>query len=145
MSPKSRKVHNDLDGRNEVTRINVVPVSELCDQHLLAEFRELTRIPNCVLSGKLKTNYKDMPADYVLGPGHVKFFVNKLGWLEQRYDELYRECVARGFNVTKIFPSDELRNSKISINGWAVSDNAVRINRERIKVRMPQRPRWTVK
>lgn len=37
-----------------MTRINVVPPSELCDQHLLAEFRELTRIPNGVLYGKFK-------------------------------------------------------------------------------------------
>ncbi|HGJ5874346.1 MAG TPA: pyrimidine dimer DNA glycosylase/endonuclease V [Arsenophonus apicola] len=29
-----------------MTRINVIPPNELCDQHLLAEHRELTRIPN---------------------------------------------------------------------------------------------------
>lgn len=29
-----------------MTRINLVPPEELCDQHLLAEHRELTRIPN---------------------------------------------------------------------------------------------------
>ena len=31
-----------------MTRINLIPPKELCDQHLLAEFRELTRIPNAV-------------------------------------------------------------------------------------------------
>ena len=35
-----------------MTRINVVQVQELCDQHLLAEWRELTRIPNGVVTGK---------------------------------------------------------------------------------------------
>ena len=35
-----------------MTRINLVPPEELCDQHLLAEHRELTRIPNAVAKGK---------------------------------------------------------------------------------------------
>ena len=34
-----------------MTRINLVPPAELCDQHLLAEHRELTRIPNAVARG----------------------------------------------------------------------------------------------
>ena len=42
-----------------MTRINLVPPEELCDQHLLAEHRELTRIPNAVAKGKyhLKGQY----------------------------------------------------------------------------------------
>lgn len=35
-----------------MTRINLIPPEELCDQHLLAEHRELTRIPNAVARGK---------------------------------------------------------------------------------------------
>jgi len=35
-----------------MTRINLVPPQELCDQHLLAEHRELTRIPNAVARGR---------------------------------------------------------------------------------------------
>jgi len=35
-----------------MTRINLVPPEELCDQHLLAELRELPRIPNAVLKGR---------------------------------------------------------------------------------------------
>ena len=37
-----------------MTRINVVPVESLTDQHLLAELREITCIPNCVVNGKFK-------------------------------------------------------------------------------------------
>ena len=47
------------DGRMHMVIVNVVPVHELCDQHLLAEHRELTRIPNGLLSGKLKPFYDD--------------------------------------------------------------------------------------
>jgi len=31
-----------------MTRINLIPVSELTDEHLLAEHRELKRIPNLI-------------------------------------------------------------------------------------------------
>ncbi len=59
-----------------MTRINLVPPEELCDQHLLAEHRELTRIPNAVAKGKY--HLKGQPAEYKLGEGHVRFFFNKL-------------------------------------------------------------------
>ena len=36
-----------------MTRVNVgIPPVELVDQHLLAEHREIKRIPNCVAKGK---------------------------------------------------------------------------------------------
>ena len=46
-----------------MTRINLVPPTELCDQHLLAEHRELTRIPNAVAKGKYSiTNPQKQPS-----------------------------------------------------------------------------------
>lgn len=48
-----------------MTRINLVPPAELCDQHLLAEHRELTRIPNAVLKGKFSLD--GQPNEYKLG------------------------------------------------------------------------------
>ena len=84
-----------------MTRINLVPPEELCDQHLLAEHRELTRIPNAVAKGKY--HLKGQPAEYKLGEGHVRFFFNKLAFLKKRYDALHAECKARGFNVQYIW------------------------------------------
>lgn len=63
-----------------MTRINLVPPAELCDQHLLAEHRELTRIPNAVAKGKY--HLKGQPAEYKLGEGHVRFFFNKMAFLK---------------------------------------------------------------
>ncbi len=88
-----------------MTRINLVPPAELCDQHLLAEHRELTRIPNAVAKGKF--SLKGQPEDYKLGEGHVRFFFNKLAFLKQRYNLLHEECLARGFNV-QYFWTEEL-------------------------------------
>ena len=82
-----------------MTRINVgIPPKQLTNKHLIAEHREIKRIPNCVAKGKF--NLKNVPSEFKLGTGHVSFFYDKLGYLKQRYLELYEECVGRGFNVT---------------------------------------------
>lgn len=122
-----------------MTRINVVPVETLCDRHCLAEFRELTRIPNTIVSGKavLDGNY---PKEYTLGKGHVKFWYPRLKWLHNRYKELYDECIARGFNVQYIWPD----NVPMRLyNDYQVTQEAIDINLERIKLRMPVNAKFT--
>ena len=82
-----------------MTRINVsIPARELTQRHLIAEHREIKRIPNMVSSGRAKII--NIPKEFTLGTGHVKFFYNKLKYLKNRYEELYEECISRGFNVT---------------------------------------------
>lgn len=82
-----------------MTRINVgVPVQLLSDKHLIAEHREIKRIPNCIKKGKF--NLEGIPDKVVLGTGHVKFFYNKLKYLHKRYIEIRDECVNRSFNVS---------------------------------------------
>lgn len=82
-----------------MTRINVAILpKELSDKHLIAEHREIKRIPNCVAKGRF--SLKDQPEQFKLGTGHVKFFYDKLLYLKNRYECLYQECINRGFNVT---------------------------------------------
>jgi len=82
-----------------MTRINVaVKPIELNDKMLIAEHREIKRIPNCVKKGRY--NLSGIPDKFTLGTGHVKFFYNKLEYLHDRYVDLYDECLKRGFNVT---------------------------------------------
>jgi deoxyribonuclease (pyrimidine dimer) len=127
-----------------MTRVNVVPPSELCDQHLLAEHREITRIPNMLLAGKLKYEYNDRPDEYTLGAGHIKFFTNKMRWLWQRYLAVHAECIRRGFAVTDIWPYDEWGCAVLdNWNDWKVTPMALRLNRARIRDRMPANARWT--
>jgi len=81
-----------------MTRINVgIPPAELTGKHLIAEHREIKRIPNCVAKGKY--NMEGMPDKFKLGTGHVKFFYNKLKYLKKRYIMLYIECLRRGYKV----------------------------------------------
>jgi hypothetical protein len=77
-----------------MTRINAgIPVEYLSDQHLLAEHREIKRIPN--------TKFNSIPTkEFTLGKGHVLFFIDKNNYTLNRYIEIYQECLKRNFNVT---------------------------------------------
>lgn len=81
-----------------MTRINVgISPKELSNQLLLAEHRELKRIPNCIKVGRF--NLSNIPEKFTLGTGHVSFFYNKLKYLQNRYSKIYSECVKRNLNV----------------------------------------------
>ena len=71
---------------------------ELPDKLLLAEHREITRIPNAVKNKRAKLT--DIPEVFTLGSGHVKFFYTKLLYLKNRYASLYQECLKRQFKIT---------------------------------------------
>lgn len=90
-----------------MTRINVgIPPKELSGRHLIAEHREIKRIPNLVKK-KYKEKiekyqsvfFEDLPKQFTLGKGHVIFFYNKLAYIITRYRELYQECINRGYKV----------------------------------------------
>jgi deoxyribonuclease (pyrimidine dimer) len=82
-----------------MTRINIgIDPQRLTDRHLLAEHREIKRIPNAIRHGKAVV--KDIPQSFTLGKGHVRFFYNKLGYLLERYKDIRQECIRRKFNIT---------------------------------------------
>lgn len=79
-----------------MTRINCIPVSELTDQHLLAEYRELPRLSKLA---RLPNPKEVFPLNYKMGTGHVKFFYDKGEYLRRRFeDEIVPEMLSRGFN-----------------------------------------------
>ena len=116
-----------------MTRINVgIPPAELINQHLIAEHREIKRIPNCIAKGKY--NMEGIPDKFKLGTGHVKFFYNKLLYLKKRYISLYNECVKRGFNVQNYISAWDNVPQKL-MNDYKVRANDCRIIRQRINDR----------
>jgi hypothetical protein len=81
-----------------MTRINAgIPPKVLTDQHLLAEHREIKRLP-AVFAKNLKPT--GIPKQFTLGTGHVKFFLDKGKYTLKRYKLLYAECIKRGFEIT---------------------------------------------
>lgn len=87
-----------------MTRINLVPVKCLTNKHLLAEYKEITRIPTAVekFTQQGKTLHDvDIPNQYTLGKGHCKFFYNKLRFICARYVALHRELRVRNYNLNE--------------------------------------------
>lgn len=116
-----------------MTRINVgIEPKELGDKHLLAEHREIKRIPNAVRSGK--AIIKDIPKTFCLGKGHVKFFYDKLDYLFTRYTKIYAECQLRGFNVQ--YYGDAFGNISYELwNNYTETERDRKIVQERIKLK----------
>ena len=120
-----------------MTRINVgIPPAELVNQHLIAEHREIKRIPNCIAKGKY--NMDGIPDKFKLGTGHVKFFYNKLLYLKNRYISLYNECIKRGFNVQNYISAWDNVPQEL-MNDYTVEANDIIIIKQRIDERRPKK------
>lgn len=119
-----------------MTRINVgIPPAELTDKHLLAEHREIKRIPNMVKSGRAKI--VDIPKSFTLGKGHVKFFYNKMAYTQQRYQEIHKECRKRGFNIQN-YNSAWYGLPTELFNNYTPTEQDIKIIKERITERLKQ-------
>lgn len=84
-----------------MTRINTVHPSDLTDQWLLAEWRELPRIVNELEKHPQRFDLKKIPKQFTLNTGHVTFFRDKLLFLAKRHRELKRELRKRNIKHDK--------------------------------------------
>jgi hypothetical protein len=116
-----------------MTRINagILP-SRLSNKHLLAEHREIKRIPNQV--SKERYTLKGIPKEFCLGTGHVKFFYDKLGYLLVRYQEIHQECKRRGFQVQD-WSGAWNGVPPCLMNGWIPENWVIGLLEERIRER----------
>ena len=126
-----------------MTRVNLQPPETLCDKHLMAELREMKRIPNSIVSGKLRPGA--ITDKFVLGTGHVKFFSDKLKWLYDRYVDVFEECVVRGMNVNWMWPShDWLYFYDLGLwNDWEPSTEELELSMGMVFERLPKNAKWT--
>jgi deoxyribonuclease (pyrimidine dimer) len=127
-----------------LTRINILPVEELTDQHLMAEYREIFMIGSALqISLKSKNWDKNrIPKELTLGTGHVMFFYDKGLYLYKRYQQIQTELNKRNYNLDKSrlfkvtqFPTDYY-------NDWTPTDRDRAVIRERIEERIKQKPHW---
>lgn len=132
-----------------MTRINVVPVEELCDEHLRAEFREIVRIPTTIK--RRKYSLENMPEEYTVrteenpagGIGHVKFFYNKMFFLQKRFHALACELQKRQFKNDLHWVDFEFQ--KELCKDYEPTEEALALNRKRLKERMPKIPHYNRK
>lgn len=125
-----------------MTRINLVPPSELSDQHLIAEYHELPRVI------KQDINIKDAPEKYCLGKGHMKWAKLFSASTVRRYYQLYNEMVYRGFKPRYHWQSlfTLWCNQGDTMNWYFPSREDVELSRSRLVEKYNLKPdyyKWT--
>ena len=129
-----------------MTRINLVEPSELTDQHLIAEYREIFMVGGSLKRTLVsKTGYKEskVPKRYTLNTGHVYFFYNKGRYLHKRYTELIIEMKKRGFepDSSRTFPTKVFKDNGL-YNDWMPNIEDYKIIRQRISEKIAMKPNW---
>lgn len=132
-----------------MTRINLIPPSELADQHLFAEFREIKMIPKSLARSILARGGQGVmnmiPAEYTLGKGHVSFFYNKGAYLARRYKEICLELQHRGINyslTSHLDPDCVFFNNRAFYGDYIPTEAALTIIRTRIAEKIAMKPEW---
>lgn len=131
-----------------MTRINTILATDLTDQHLLAEYREITRIFALVAAACQKHSVPailaKIPANYRMGAGHVLFFYDKLAFIERRYFALRDEVLQRQFKITL---KDDIVAFRQVIDGrfyrdFEPSKQDMAVNVERLIEKIIAKPNW---
>lgn len=128
-----------------MTRINLVPVTELADQHLMAEYREIPRM--AAFAAKTRKGIDDIPKEYKLGAGHMIFFLDKAKFLEDRHKLVKTELLRRGFNLTYTEDFKMVRAVIPQNDSWQPVETEINASRERIQEKLDMKPgfyRWTI-
>lgn len=126
-----------------MVRINLVPTSELTDQHLIAEHDEILMLCGALrrtLKSKIGYQESRVPKSFTLGKGHIYFFFNKGEYLHQRFEVVQEEMRNRGFNPTKTFPVGDWPVHLY--NSFSPTFEDMEKVRERIRLRISQKPSW---
>ena len=129
-----------------MTRINIVPLQELADQHLVAEYREMfmvgSALQRTLASKNRDKSLSSIPEKFTLNTGHVKFFYNKGEYLHKRYDAIVQEMKRRGMNPD---PERKFKREQWPdelYNDWDPNDQELSIVRQRIQERIDAKPDW---
>ena len=129
-----------------MTRINIVEPSELTDQHLIAEYREIFMVAGSLrrtLDSKEGYQESKVPVNYKLNTGHVYFFYNKGKYLHNRYNELISEMKNRGFSPSndRPFPFSIFSDNGL-YNDWTPTTEDYKVIRQRIEEKIAMKPEW---
>lgn len=128
-----------------MTRINSDLDPKLLKRaHLVAELREITMVPAALRrSLRTKPSHKilaEIPKSFTLNTGHVKFFYNKLGFLQKRFSKLADEMERRGYKPDRSRISAFDGFPTVWMGDWAATSESDRIVNERIAIRIQEKP-----
>ena len=129
-----------------MTRINIIDTTELTDQHLIAEYREIFMVAGSLRRTLVSKNgYQEskVPKHYTLNSGHVYFFYNKGKYLHNRYNQLIDEMKRRGFkpDSSRVFPKEIFVDNNL-YNDWLPRVEDYNIIKQRIEEKIALKPDW---
>lgn len=128
-----------------MTRINSgINPNKLHRAHLIAELREITMVP-ASLKRSLKTKtanevMRSVPKKFTLNAGHVKFFYNKLGYLQKRFNLLCDEMDRRGYTPDRERGVAFKYWSNEWCGDWTPTEDDNRLVQDRINLRISEKP-----
>lgn len=127
-----------------MTRINLVDPTELHDQHLVAEYREIFMVGSALQRSLRSPKWSDdrIPEQFTLNKGHVMFFYDKGEYLYKRYLALIEEMQARGMSPDpdRVFKLHQWPERLF--NDWTPSEVDKNVVRARIQERIAAKPEW---
>lgn len=120
-----------------MVRINIIDPKKLSDQHLIAEYNEIL-----MLIGHIRKHPKtdSIPDSYCLGKGHIKFFKNKLNYINKRHNLLKTEMKRRGFNPQVSIDFKGISTS--SMKDWTPEKDDFMIIKTRIMEKINKKPEF---
>ena len=120
-----------------MVRVNLINPKKLADQHLIAEYNEIL-----MLLGYVKKYPKviDIPKKYCLEKGHIKFFKNKLIYLQKRHDIIKKEMFTRGFKPTKKILLSKFKKSLKQ--DWKPKKGDLQIIKQRLREKIKLKPNY---
>ncbi|MEC7880940.1 MAG: pyrimidine dimer DNA glycosylase/endonuclease V [Chloroflexota bacterium] len=129
-----------------MTRINLVHPKELSNQHLIAEYREIFMVGPALQRSMKSKNWnktrQDIPSEFTLNTGHVKFFYNKGKYLNNRYKLIVKEMKRRGMNPdsNRKFKKEQFPSK--FYKDWSPTLKDLEIIRKRINEKIELKPGW---
>lgn len=126
-----------------MTRVTILDPSDLTNEWLLANHREIPRIVNELIEHPERLVLKDIPKQFTLGNGHIKYFRNKLLYIAKLHQATIEECKKRGINYDKSI-TVELNKlpehiKMFCLNDWTPTTSDYRIIIERLRERFALR------
>lgn len=131
-----------------MTRINAfIKPEKLTDAHLVAEIKEINQLCGSYNKSKnCKTGISNLPNQFTLNTGHVKFFYNYGLYLKKRFYKLKKEAIKRNFNITADFNSSVWEknhfndfnpsiNEKIRIQNILIDRISTRLSNQKSKIK----------
>jgi deoxyribonuclease (pyrimidine dimer) len=121
-----------------LVRVNLINPESLADQHLVAEYDEILMLLGYVRRYP-KVKPGEIPKEYRLGPGHIKFFKDKILYLKKRHELLKKEMVRRGFKPKRTIRLADF-NKRLA-NDWQPQKKDFEVIRQRLVEKISKKPR----